>query len=135
MKISLIKSIARYNRPNFFSYFYFLIQRKGNFNNHHWGCKSIYRPLSYPLRSVQNPNNKSRNIKPGLTKYNKRDLSYYLTLLLIAIVCGRVILGIHPPSKRFKPFTGPGRSFALKNNFFGLAVCEILTDTPTPSYY
>ena len=28
-----------------------LIYKGGNFVYHHWACKSIYRPLSYPLRS------------------------------------------------------------------------------------
>ena len=29
-----------------------LITRMGNFLYHYWGCTSIYRPLSYPLRSL-----------------------------------------------------------------------------------
>ena len=29
-----------------------LIYRRGNFVYHHWECTSIYRPLSYPFRSL-----------------------------------------------------------------------------------
>ena len=31
----------------------FLIYRRGNFVNHHWGYTSIYRPLSYTFRSLR----------------------------------------------------------------------------------
>ena len=31
-----------------------LIYRRGNFVYHHLGCTSIYRPLSYPTRSLTN---------------------------------------------------------------------------------
>ena len=30
-----------------------LIYRRGTFVYHHWGCTSIYRPLSFPFRSLQ----------------------------------------------------------------------------------
>ena len=29
-----------------------LLVHRGNFMYHHWGCTSIYRPLSYPFRSL-----------------------------------------------------------------------------------
>ena len=31
-----------------------LMYRWGNFVYHHWGCTSIYRPFSYPFRSLRN---------------------------------------------------------------------------------
>ena len=30
-----------------------LIYKSSNFIDHHWGCASIYRPLSYPLRFLK----------------------------------------------------------------------------------
>ena len=30
-----------------------LIYRRGNFLCHNWGCKTIYRPLSYPFKTLQ----------------------------------------------------------------------------------
>ena len=33
-----------------------LIYRRGNFMYHHWGCTSIYWPLSYPFRSLATNN-------------------------------------------------------------------------------
>ena len=56
-----------------------IIYKRGNFVYHYWWCTSIYRPLSYPFRSLHKSEN--RNEKKIMDRSNNFQKIYSLTFI------------------------------------------------------